>query len=66
MTDYVLSIRPASPVEKAVQMMIENRIKKLPVVDGGRLVGIITASDIIWAQPRLIGELSRIAKKGVD
>lgn len=63
MTDYVLSIRSASPVEKAVQMMIENRVKKLPVVDDGRLVGIITMSDIIWAQPRLIGELSKMAKK---
>ena len=63
MTDYVLSIRSANPVEKAVQMMIENRVKKLPVVDDGRLVGILTMSDIIWAQPRLIGELSKMAKK---
>jgi CBS domain-containing protein len=64
MTDYVISIHSAGRVEKAVQMMTENRVKKLPVVDDGRLVGIITMSDIIWSQPKLIGELSRIAKKG--
>jgi CBS domain-containing protein len=63
MTDYVLSIRSASPVENAVRMMTENRVKKLPVVDEGRLVGIITASDIIWAQPKLIGELSKMMAK---
>jgi CBS domain-containing protein len=63
MTDYVIRIRSTSPIEKAVQLMNENRIKKIPVVDDERLVGIITMSDIIWAQPKLVGQLSQVAKK---
>jgi CBS domain-containing protein len=64
MTDYVITIRPTSTVEKAADLMTENRIKKIPVLDNDRLAGIITMSDIIWAQPRLIRELSQAAKKG--
>ena len=63
MTEYVITIRSTSPVEKAAELMTENRIKKIPVMDGDRMVGIITMSDIIWAQPKLIGTLSKVAKK---
>jgi CBS domain-containing protein len=63
MTDYVITIRPNNPVEKAVELMTANRIKKIPVLENDRLVGIITMSDIIWAQPKLMRELSRVAKK---
>jgi CBS domain-containing protein len=63
MTDYVITIRSASPIEKAVKLMTENRIKKIPVVDDERLVGIITMSDIIWAQPKLMERLSEVSKK---
>jgi len=63
MTDYVITIRSTSPIEKAVKLMTENRIKKIPVVDDERLMGIITMSDIIWAQPKLVGQLSQVAKK---
>jgi CBS domain-containing protein len=61
--DYVVTIRSTSPIEKAVKLMTENRIKKVPVVDDERLAGIITMSDIIWSQPRLIRELSQMGKK---
>jgi CBS domain-containing protein len=63
MKDYVVTIRSTSPIEKAVKLMTENRIKKIPVLDDDRLTGIITMSDIIWAQPRLARELSQAAKK---
>ena len=63
MTEYVITIGPDKPVEKAVQIMTGNRIKKIPVLDDDRLVGIITMSDIIWAQPRLMEKLSQISKK---
>ncbi|HJW96920.1 MAG TPA: CBS domain-containing protein [archaeon] len=63
MTEYVITIGPDKPVEKAVQIMTGNRIKKIPVLDDDRLAGIITMSDIIWAQPRLMGKLSKVSKK---
>ena len=63
MTDYVITIGPDKPVEKAVQVMRENRIKKIPVLDDDRLVGIITMSDVIWAQPKMVGQLKAVAEK---
>ncbi len=63
MTDYAVTIRPGNPVEKAVQLMTENRIKKIPVVDDERLVGIITMSDIIWAQPRLLSQMKGLQER---
>lgn len=46
MTREVLSIDPDMPISKAAALMLENRIAGLPVVDDGKLVGIITESDI--------------------
>ena len=63
MTDYVITIHPNNPIEKAVELMTANRIKKIPVLENDRLVGIITMSDIIWAQPKLAAQLSQVAKK---
>ncbi len=63
MTDYVITIRSISPIEKAVKLMTENRIKKIPVVDDEKLVGIITMSDIIWAKPKLMERLPGVSKK---
>jgi CBS domain-containing protein len=63
MTDYLITIHSTSPIEKAIQIMTENRIKKIPVVDNDRLAGIITMSDIIWAQPKLMERFSEVSKK---
>ena len=52
MTHYLITIGPKRPLSKAIELMEENKIKKLPVVDdNGKLVGIVTASDIISVQP---------------
>jgi len=67
MTNYVISVAPSSTVQKAVKLMTENKIKKLPVIDNkDKLVGIITASDVITTgsiitdQPGLIKHLKRL------
>jgi len=60
MTHYVIPITSGSSVESAVKLMIENKIKKLPVIDNDKLVGIITASDIITAQPAMIKGIRRL------
>ena len=57
MKEYVITIQSSSTIEKAIGVMTNNRIKKIPVMDGERLSGILTMSDIIWAQPSLIEKL---------
>ncbi len=37
---------PNTPVDVAVQRMINNRIRRLPVINNGKVVGIITVTDL--------------------
>jgi CBS domain-containing protein len=46
MTRAVLTVAPEMPLQRAALTMLENKVGGLPVVDGDRLVGIITESDI--------------------
>jgi CBS domain-containing protein len=46
-------IQPSEQYEKALELMKEHSIKKIPVVIEDRLVGIITLSDIAHARPDL-------------
>ena len=56
----VITIDPSKTIEDAVDIMVENKIKKLPVVDGDKLIGIITASDIAVLQPKLIANIAKL------
>lgn len=47
MTSKVLTIKPDEFIDDAVYVMIKNKIKKLPVVEDGEVVGIITSTDIV-------------------
>ncbi len=37
---------PDTPVDVAVQRMINNRIRRLPVISNGHVIGIITVTDL--------------------
>ena len=41
----VLSVAPDLPLVKAAQLMVERRIHRLPVVEDGKLVGIVSSLD---------------------
>jgi CBS domain-containing protein len=58
MSAPLVTINADAGVEQAAKLMSKKRIKKLPVVDGGKLVGIVTSMDIMRSQPKLISELS--------
>ncbi len=51
MTSPVLSITPSTPISSAHQMMKDYGIRRLPVVEDNRLVGIITLGDVREASP---------------
>jgi len=46
MTDLVITVGPEETIRDASARMQDNDIKKLPVVDAGTLVGIVTTTDI--------------------
>ena len=47
MTKNPLTIRPESLVPKAARIMLENKITALPVLENGKMVGILTNSDLL-------------------
>lgn len=49
MIEQPITVTPATTIEEAAQIMLERQIGGLPVVANGRLVGIITATDIMRA-----------------
>ncbi|MBI5880082.1 MAG: CBS domain-containing protein [Chloroflexi bacterium] len=51
MTPNPVTIGPKSRLPQARKLMLEKRIRRLLVVEGGRLVGIVTRGDIREAQP---------------
>lgn len=66
MTTEVVIVRPDIDIGEAAELMMEKDVKKLPVVQGNQLVGIVTASDLCMAEPKLmeqIGALTLLTKK---
>jgi CBS domain-containing protein len=45
-TSDVRALEPTQSVDEAVQAMREHDIRRLPVVDGGRPVGIVSLGDL--------------------
>jgi CBS-domain-containing membrane protein len=63
MTRDPITIRPDAHMDSAARLMAEKRIKKLPVVDAsGKVVGIVTASDIVRVEPALHETLMELLK----
>jgi CBS domain-containing protein len=42
----LVTVTPDSDVSEALDLMAENQVRRLPVVDGDRLVGIVAQADI--------------------
>jgi len=55
MTETPLTVPPDMPVEEATTLMLRDQISGLPVVENGKLIGIITASDILNAFLEMTG-----------
>jgi CBS domain-containing protein len=51
MTTVLVTVRPNAPMAEAQHLMRHRRIRHLPVVEGGRLAGIITDRDVRTVLP---------------
>jgi CBS domain-containing protein len=51
MTREVITISPNTSLVEAHKLMVEKRIRRLPVTHDGRLVGIVTLGDVRGAEP---------------
>ena len=63
MTKNVLTITPKKTVNESMQLMIEKDIRYFPVVDEGKLLGVISVGDcikrVIIEQKEIIGHLEQ-------
>ncbi len=55
MTKKVITISSEAPLEEAARVMVDHTIGGLPVMDGKKLVGIITETDIFKATLEMLG-----------
>lgn len=65
MTTPAVTIGPDRRASAAAALMVAKRINRLPVVDDGRLVGIITRADLVRAYVRSDEELARTIREDV-
>jgi acetoin utilization protein AcuB len=58
----VVSVDSKASVEEAARLMLANKIGGLPVVDGGKLIGIVTSSDMLRAFLNVVEATQKILK----
>ena len=49
MTANVFTVSPQASIEDCMQMMSEKKFRHLPVLDGAKVVGLISISDVVTA-----------------
>ena len=47
MSEDVATVSPHDPIPKVVELLLKRQVKALPVLDGKRIVGIITGGDLL-------------------
>jgi CBS-domain-containing membrane protein len=61
MSREIQTISEDTPLEEVVELMERHRIKRLPVVRGGKLVGIVSRANLLRALASVVGETSPAA-----
>jgi CBS domain-containing protein len=46
-TGRIVSVEPSTPVPECMRLMIENRVRHLPVLDGEQVVGVVSIGDLV-------------------
>lgn len=65
MTAPAITIAPDATVTEAARLMSERNLNRLPVVDAGRLVGIVTRADLVRAFVRSDAEIEEEIRRDV-
>jgi len=61
MSKPLITGTPHMDIEAAVRLMFKHKIKKLPVVENGRLIGLVTLTDLVRFQPQIIRILKELS-----
>src|SRR5437762_12340326 len=66
MTSPLVAVHPHEEVVEAAKLMSQRKIRRLPVVDDGKLVGMITENDILRICPTRIEVTREYARAGLE
>ena len=58
MSRPVISVAPDSPINDVLAMFRKERIRRAPVMENGKLVGIVSERDLLYATPSSVTTLS--------
>lgn len=61
MTRHPITVTPDVPIDEALRIMRDNKVRRLPVVskkDKNKLVGIVSEKDLLYASPSPATSLS--------
>ena len=62
MTGPLITIESTAAIEEAAKIMARKKIKRLPVMDNGKIVGVISSTDIVKARPTQLGILDELLR----
>ena len=62
MTSPITTINETASIEEAAKLMAKKKIKRLPVINDGKLAGILTYTDIVFKVPTLLSVLEEIVR----
>ncbi len=63
MSKPLIVVEPDMDLEEAAKLMFKLKIKKLPVVQEGRLMGLVTLTDLARFQPQMIRILKKLSEQ---
>jgi CBS domain-containing protein len=50
MRKRVISVSPETPIDEIAAILVKRKIKRVPVLEGGKLVGIVSRIDVLRAK----------------
>ncbi len=62
MTSPVVTINETASIDEASQLMAKKKVKKLPVMNKEKLVGILTFTDIVTKVPTMLSLLEELLR----
>ena len=66
MTRRVIAVGDDCPLEEAARIMVDNKIGSLPILKDGKLVGIITETDIFKTFVEILGGREKVLRLTLD
>jgi CBS domain-containing protein len=65
MSRKIVSMDSGKGIEEAIDLLDKKKIKKLPIIERGKLIGIVTMTDLLKSLRKIEGEESRKLRKTV-